>query len=88
MRYLWYMSTADLKTHLPDLIDGITDNSVLQAVYTLLSKATTDTDWWDELSDESKTKTLESLEQAKNGETVSHKDAMQRMSKKFPQLRF
>ena len=82
------MSTADLKTHLHDLIDGITDNSVLQAVYTLLSKATADTDWWDELSDESKAKTLESLAQAKNGDTVSHGDAMQRMSKKFPQLRF
>lgn len=82
------MSTADLKSHLHQLIDGITDNSVLQAVHTLLSRVSTDKDWWDNLSEESKAKTLESLEQAKNGETVSHSDAMQKMSKQFPQLRF
>lgn len=82
------MSTADLKSNLHQLIDGITDNSVLQAVHTLLSRTSNDKDWWDDLSEESKAKTLESLEQAKNGETISHSDAMQRMSKKFPQLRF
>ena len=82
------MSTAELKTHLHQLIDGITDNSVLNAVHTLLSRASTDDDWWNDLPEESKAKTLESLEQAKNGETVSHSEAMQRMSKQFPQLRF
>lgn len=82
------MSTTELKLHLHQLIDGITDNSVLQAVHALLSKASTDEDWWNDLSEESKKKTLESLEQAKNGETLSHSDVMKRMSKQFPHLRF
>ncbi|MFT6982970.1 MAG: hypothetical protein ACJAUD_001741 [Crocinitomicaceae bacterium] len=81
------MSTAELKTHLHNLIDGITDNSVLQAVHTLLSK-TADDDWWNELSDESKAKTLESLEQSRNGDTIPHDEAMVRMAKQFPLLRF
>ena len=82
------MITAELKSHLHHLIDKITDDSVLQALHTLLSKATNDQDWWNDLSEESKRKTLESIEQAKNGETLSHSEAMQRMSKQFPQLRF
>ncbi|MDG1330855.1 MAG: hypothetical protein P8P74_00885 [Crocinitomicaceae bacterium] len=82
------MSSAELKAHLHQLIDGITDNSVLKAVHTLLSRASDDKDWWEELSEESKAKTLESLDQAKNGETISHQEAMKKMSKKFPQLRF
>ncbi|MFK7783571.1 MAG: hypothetical protein AB8B56_00570 [Crocinitomicaceae bacterium] len=82
------MTTTDLKSHLHQLIDGISDSSLLQAVHTLLSKASDDKDWWEELSEESKARTLESLEQAKSGETVSHSDAMKRMSDKFPQLRF
>lgn len=82
------MNTAELKSHLHQLIDGITDNSVLQEVNTLLSKATSDQGWWNDLSEESKRKTQESLEQAKKGETLSHREAIQRMSKRFPQLRF
>jgi predicted transcriptional regulator len=82
------MGTAELKSHLHQLIDGINDNSVLQAVHTLLSRASTDKDWWDDLSDESKAKTLEGLQQAKKGEVISHDDAMDRMSKKFPNIRF
>lgn len=81
------MSTAELRTHLHQLIDGITDSSVLQAVHTLLSKSASN-DWWDELSEESQAKTLESLAQVKRGETIAHKEVMKEMAKKFPQLRF
>ncbi len=68
------MSTADLKSHLHQLIDGITDNSVLQAVHTLLSKTTNNSDWWDELSIESKETIEEGLKDIKNGNTHTSKD--------------
>ena len=51
-------------------------------------KRTSNNDWWNDLSEESKRKTLESIEQEKKGETLSHSDVMKRMSKQFPQLRF
>jgi hypothetical protein len=47
------MSSAELKYSLHQLIDGITDKNVLQAVYTLLCKASEDNDWWNSLSEKS-----------------------------------
>lgn len=82
------MSTAELKTHLHQLIEGTSDNSVLRKVFALLSKSSTEGDWWDELSEESKQKTLKSIEQIKNGEVLSHESAMQQLAEKFPQLKF
>lgn len=82
------MSIAELKTHLHQLIDGTSDNSVLAKVFALLSKTSTNDDWWDELSEESKQKTLKSIDQSKNGEVISHELAMQQLAEKFPQLKF
>ena len=81
------MSTAELKSHLHNLIDGTTDNSVLQKVFSILSRTNTN-DWWDSLSEESKQKTLESIEQVKSGKVTSHNTAMSKLADKYPQLRF
>ncbi|MBL1279947.1 MAG: hypothetical protein COA33_006735 [Fluviicola sp.] len=68
------MGTAELKTHLHQLIDGITDNSVLKEVYTLLSKSVvSDEDWWNDLSKKSIEK---GLNQANKGEFTSHEKVM------------
>ena len=75
------MQTAELKSHLHKLIDGISDNSVLQAVHTLLSKAAVSGDWWDELSEEDRKAIEIGLEQANNGELISHKQVMTEVDK-------
>ena len=82
------MSTADLKLNLHQLIDGVSDNSVLKAVYTLLSKATShQEDWYDSLSENEKVSIERGLEDLKNGRTLSHEDAMKRISQKVSRLK-
>jgi lipid A disaccharide synthetase len=82
------MSTKEFKIYLHQLIDGISDHTVLQEVYLLLSKTSTNEDWFEKLSEDSKQKTLLSLKQSKKGEVLSHKSAMKQMSEKFPELKF
>jgi predicted transcriptional regulator len=82
------MSTADLKLNLHQLIDGVSDNSVLEAVYTLLSKATANQeDWYDSLSEMEKSSVERGLEDLKNGRTISHEDAVKRISEKVSRLK-
>ncbi len=82
------MSTADLKLNLHQLIDGVSDNSVLEAVYNLLSKATSNPeDWYDSLSENEKVSLEGGLEDLKNGRTLSHEDAMKRISQKVSRLK-
>jgi gas vesicle protein len=90
LRYLWYMSTSELKSNLISLINGINDNSKLQAIYTLLSNAgKIDTaDWWDELSKAEKTSIKKGVEDYKNGNVFTSEQVKNEMAKKHPQLRF
>jgi predicted transcriptional regulator len=45
------MKTTDLKTDLHKFIDQIQDNSILQAVHTILAKQiASETDFWDDLT--------------------------------------
>lgn len=83
------MSTADLKLNLHELIDGVSDNSVLEAVYTLLSKATANQteDWYESLSEREKASIERGLEDLKNGNSVSHQTAMKRISEKVSRLK-
>ena len=83
------MSTADLKLSLHQLIEGVSDSNVLEAVYTLLSKSSTSTgeDWYDTLSDEAKASIQRGLDDAKNGRMVSHDVAMSRLSQKIAHLK-
>lgn len=65
------MSSSELKLNIHNLIDGISDNSVLKAVHTLLSKATaTNTDWYDDLSNEAKASLEKGINDAEQGNFV------------------
>jgi predicted transcriptional regulator len=83
------MSTVELKLSLHQLIDGVSDNSVLEAVYTLLSKATAsqEEDWYNLLSEKEKASIERGLEDLKNGKMVSHQVAMKRISEKVSRLK-
>jgi predicted transcriptional regulator len=83
------MSTADLKLNLHQLIDGVSDNSVLEAVYTLLSKAIAnqDEDWYDLLSEKEKAAIKRGLEDLENRRSVTHESAMKRISEKVSRLK-
>jgi len=83
------MSTVELKLSLHQLIDGVSDNSVLEAVYTLLSKATAnqEEDWYNLLSEEEKASIERGLDDLKNGRIVSHEVAAKRISEKVSRLK-
>lgn len=80
------MNTAELKSFLYQLIEGTSDSSTLRKVFQLLTDA--QNDWWNELSDAEKKKTLDSLNEVKEGQTLSHKSVLDDLSKKYPQLKF
>lgn len=80
------MSTAELKSFLHQLIEGTSDDNTLKKVFHLLTEV--QNDWWNELSESEKEKTLQSISQANKGETLSHKNVTQQLSKEFPQLNF
>jgi predicted transcriptional regulator len=75
------MSSAELKYSLHQLIDGITDKNVLQAVYTLLYKASEDNDWWNSLSEKSKQSILRGLDDADNGRFISDHEVKAKVNK-------
>jgi predicted transcriptional regulator len=83
------MSTVELKLSLHQLIDGVSDNSVLEAVYTLLSKATAnqEEDWYNLLSEAEKASIERGLDDLKNGRVVSNEVAMKRISEKVSRLK-
>lgn len=83
------MSTAELKLSLHELIEGTTDSSVLEAVFTLLSKVNSndEDDWYNNLSDEAKASIERGLDDVKHGRTVSHENAMKRMENKITKLK-
>lgn len=69
------MSSSELKLNLHKLIDGITDTSVLQALYTSLSNSNaTGSDWYDELSEEAKVSIDRGLKDLEQGNFVSFED--------------
>ncbi len=80
------MSTAELKATLHNLIDEIEDNSILNAVYALLSKITSKSltkDWWNEISTAEKISIDEGLASVEKGEIYSHKEVMEEVKSKF-----
>lgn len=83
------MSTLELRTTLHRLIDGVTDNSVLEAVYALLSSSKNETsaDWYETLSEDSKSSIRRGLEDIKNGKITSHEDALARFENKITNLK-
>ena len=83
------MGSAELKSSLHQLIDGVTDTNLLEAVYALLSKAgsNVDTDWFDLLSDQQKSSIFRGLEDLKNGRIVSNDIALTKISQKIARLK-
>ncbi|MCB0395820.1 MAG: hypothetical protein KDD36_04150 [Flavobacteriales bacterium] len=65
------MSTAELKSNLCRLIDGISDHSVLSALYAILLRVPAQ-DGWDTLEDEQKAEIEEAMGQLDNGEGIPH----------------
>ncbi|WP_300661021.1 hypothetical protein [Fluviicola sp.] len=83
------MSTVDLKLSLHQLIDGVSDNTVLEAVYTLLSKATAnqEEDWYNALSEEAKASIERGLDDLENNRITTQEAGMKRISEKISRLK-
>jgi len=76
------MDVIALRSDLHNMIDKITDSNILNAVKTLLSeKAATQTDWWDEISDEERAEIKEGLAETEKGEVISHEEVMAKYKK-------
>jgi hypothetical protein len=77
------MSTAELKLSLHELIEGTTDSSVLEAVFTLLSKVNSnyEDDWYSNLSDEAKASIQRGLDDAKNKRFVPYSEIKAKANK-------
>jgi hypothetical protein len=77
------MSTAELKLSLHELIEGTTDNSVLEAVFTLLSKVNSndEDDWYSNLSDEAKASIERGLDDVKNKRFVPYSEIKAKANK-------
>ena len=73
------MGTAELKTNINQLLNGINDDSLLQAVYTLLSKATANDDWYDNLPKEAKESIRRGIKDADNKRFVDQKDVQSKV---------
>ncbi len=72
-----------LKEKIHQLIDARDDDSALQEIESVLQQAINGQDWWQLLPDAEKEKTLASLEQLANGQTLSHQQVMEKVVVKF-----
>lgn len=85
-RYTYTMSTIELKNKLHAIIDTINDSDKLKAMLTLLNVSDSEGDWYDDLSDAQKQSIDRGLDDIKHGRVRSHKEVMDEMKKKYPQL--
>ena len=74
-----------LKEKIHQLVENCSDDTVLHNTLEVLEQGNTDKDWWDELPEEQKKKTLASLEQAANGQTITHETLRRQIWAKFTQ---
>jgi predicted transcriptional regulator len=76
------MNVIELRTDLHNMIDKISDSSILNAVKVLLTgKTATQTDWWDTISDEERAEIEQGLAEADRGEVISHEEVMGKYKK-------
>ena len=75
------MSTIELKLNLHDLIDGIENESLLQAIYIMITHKPIESINWASMPLALKEEIREGLEQAENGEVVSHESVMKKYQK-------
>ena len=74
-----------IKEKIHQLIDTCVDDTVLYNTLEMLEQSKTNADWWNELSEEQRKKTLSSLEQAVTGQTVTHDILRGKIWAKFSQ---
>jgi hypothetical protein len=72
-----------LKEKIHQLIENCSDDAVLYNTLEVLENSTIDKDWWEELPDEEKEKTMASLEQAAKGQTITHENLRGEIWAKF-----
>lgn len=73
-----------LKEKIHQLVDACEDDSTLLEIQDFLQQQTSDNqDWWLQLPDVEKEKTLASIEQLSNGQTLSHQQVMKKIWAKF-----
>jgi hypothetical protein len=72
-----------LKEKIHQLVENCGDDSVLYNTLEVLEQSTSGKDWWEELSEEEKKKTLASLEQSAQGQTITHENLRSRIWAKF-----
>jgi predicted transcriptional regulator len=78
------MNTSEIKADLHILIENINDETILNAVRTILSKQSKrKTDWADELSDGLRAELEKSLVEADKGQIISHEDAMNQIKTRY-----
>jgi hypothetical protein len=79
------MSTAELRSSINELLKGITDESILEAVHLLLSKTSVNSgkDWTEDIPKELEESILRGLHQ---GQTIPHEVVMEKHRKRFPHL--
>lgn len=71
------------KEKIRKLVDACDDDNALQEIESVLQQTMNGQDWWQLLPDAEKEKTLASLEQLANGQTLSHQQVMERIWAKF-----
>jgi hypothetical protein len=72
-----------VKEKIHQLIDTCSDDAVLNSALEMLEQNKASADWWDELNEEQKKKTLASLEQGVNGQTITHEMLRSKIWAKF-----
>jgi len=76
------MDVVELRTDLHNMIDEITDRSVLNAVKTLLSdKSTANPDWWMTISEDERVEIEQGIAEAERGEVINHEEVMEKYKK-------
>lgn len=82
------MSTAELKLDLHKMIEGISDNTTLNAVYAFLSgnKDLPKSDWANNLSSDEVSSILKGLEDEAKGNVKTQNQIREKHRKQFPHL--
>ncbi len=76
------MDIIELRADLHNMIDKISDSSILYAVRTILSgKAVKQADWWDSISEEERAEIKQGLAEADHGELIPHEEVMAKYKK-------
>jgi len=75
------MNALELRSDLHELIDRVNDISMLSALKTILSKQTSESDFWEELPLNVQESVKRGMRQVENGETITHEEVMQKHKK-------